>query len=145
MATGAADAPPPFWDPPSAGAAGAGGGRGAPWPPPEGVLARVLKLNAFGDDYEDLASAAARGAGGRSVVGLWPAFSYFNHSCLPASVHYVVGESMVVRAVQEIAAGERGRGRPSVRRGRLLHAISSGKRKAAALSLPAETRRPPSG
>jgi hypothetical protein len=54
---------------------------------------------------QDLASAAARGAGGRSVVGLWPGFSYFNHSCLPSTVHYVVGESMVVRAVTEIEAG----------------------------------------
>ncbi|GBF93793.1 hypothetical protein Rsub_06125 [Raphidocelis subcapitata] len=101
--------PPPFWDPPSAGgaaASGAAAAASAAWPPPDEALARLIKVNAFGDDYEDLAAAAARGAGGRSCVGLWPAFAYFNHSCLPSTVHYVVGERMVVRAVQDIAEGE---------------------------------------
>lgn len=30
----------------------------------------------------------------------------FNHSCLPNSVHYLVGHAMVVRAVEDVAAGE---------------------------------------
>lgn len=84
--------------------------RSSNWPPPEERLARILKVNAFGDDYEDLAAAAARGVGGSSVVGLWPAFSYFNHSCLPSTVHYVVGDKMLVRAVQDIKKGEGGCG-----------------------------------
>jgi hypothetical protein len=107
--------PPPFWDPPAAGAWSPpeGSSSSAAWPPPVDALARLLKVNAFGDDYEDLAAAAARGAGARSVVGLWPGFSYFNHSCLPSTVHYVVGESMVVRAVQDIEAGAAGGGRGS--------------------------------
>jgi hypothetical protein len=45
-----------------------------------------------------------RGAA-RSHVGVWPHFSLLNHACLPNCVHYVVGSSMVVRAVQPVAAG----------------------------------------
>ncbi|WIA19949.1 hypothetical protein OEZ85_005832 [Tetradesmus obliquus] len=67
----------------------------------------LVKYNAFADDYEDLAAAAVRGAAmPHSHVGLWPQFALFNHSCLPNSVHYLVGHAMVVRAVEDVAAGE---------------------------------------
>jgi hypothetical protein len=39
-------------------------------------------------------------------VGVWPAFSLFNHSCDPSAVHYVVGDRMVVRAAHDIQQGE---------------------------------------
>ncbi len=106
----ASQVPPPFWDPASAGSmlppsSSSSTSDAASWQPSVETAARIIKANAFGDDYEDLASAAARGVGGKSVVGLWPGFSYFNHSCMPSTVHYVVGDAMVVRAVQDIAAG----------------------------------------
>ncbi|KAI8465647.1 MAG: hypothetical protein J3K34DRAFT_82272 [Monoraphidium minutum] len=90
----------------SSGGSSSSGKGAAPWPPSAPALGRLIKLNAFGDAYEDLAAAAARGAGARSVVGLWPAFAYFNHSCIPAAVHYAVGDRLVVRAVQDMAAGD---------------------------------------
>ena len=116
--------PPPFWDAAamaaaarsgsssssssSSGTTSSSGGDASPpgWPPTPERAARLLRTNAFGDDYEDLAAAAARGAGARSVVGVWPGFSYFNHSCLPSTVHYVVNDGMLVRAVTDVAAGE---------------------------------------
>ena len=60
------------------------------------------------DAFEDLAAADLRtpAAPTRSHIGLWPAFSLFNHSCLPNCVHYVVGSTMLVRAVRAVAAGE---------------------------------------
>jgi hypothetical protein len=78
--------------------------------PAEGLsLERASQLvcfNAFGDAFEDLAAAAVRGAHmPHSHVGLWPAFALFNHSCVPNTVHYVVGESMVVRATEDVPAG----------------------------------------
>jgi hypothetical protein len=68
----------------------------------------LVKYNAFADDYEDLAAAAVRGAAmPHSHVGLWPQFALFNHACLPNTVHYLVGHAMVVRAVEDVPAGER--------------------------------------
>jgi hypothetical protein len=67
----------------------------------------LVKYNAFADDYEDLAAAAVRGAAmPHSHVGLWPQFALFNHSCLPNTVHYLLGHAMVVRAVEDVPAGE---------------------------------------
>lgn len=37
---------------------------------------------------------------------LWPEFALLNHSCAPNTVNYVVGGSMVVRAVAPISQGE---------------------------------------
>ncbi len=59
----------------------------------------------FQDDYEDLAAAAVRRCEPTSHVGLWPGFSFFNHSCLPNTVHYVVGDAMVVRTTNDINKG----------------------------------------
>lgn len=69
---------------------------------------QLVRFNAFGDAFEDLAAAAVRGAVmPHSHVGLWPAFSLFNHSCVPNTAHYVVGRNMVVRATEDVHAGER--------------------------------------
>lgn len=77
-------------------------------------MAQIVRFNAFGDAFEDLAAAAVRGAHmPHSHVGCWPAFSLYNHSCIPNTVHYVVGRSMVVRATEDIPAGEGGCGSPS--------------------------------
>ncbi|KAF5829055.1 hypothetical protein DUNSADRAFT_16639 [Dunaliella salina] len=62
----------------------------------EGSDAQVLHAQPDGDS-EDVA---------QSHVGLWPHFSLLNHSCLPTCVHYVVGSTMVVRAVRDVPAGE---------------------------------------
>lgn len=82
--------------------------------------AQLVRYNAFGDAFEDLASAAVRGASmPHSHVGCWPAFSLFNHSCVPNTVHYVVGDNMVVRATEDVHAGEpacRNKGVPPWRR-----------------------------
>lgn len=68
---------------------------------------QLVHFNAFGDAFEDLAAAAVRGARmPQSHVGLWPAFALFNHSCVPNTVHFVVGENMVVRATEDVPAGE---------------------------------------
>ncbi|KAF8063038.1 Orct2 [Scenedesmus sp. PABB004] len=84
---------------------GGGGGGGAGLPAER--AAALVKFNAFGDDYEDLPAAAARGVAlPHSHVGLWPQFSLFNHACLPNAVHYVVGHCMVVRSVDDVPAGE---------------------------------------
>lgn len=67
---------------------------------------QLVRYNAFGDSFEDLAAAAVRGAHiPHSHVGCWPAFSLFNHSCVPNTVHYVVDKSMVVRATEDVPAG----------------------------------------
>lgn len=67
---------------------------------------QLVRYNAFGDAFEDLAAAALRGARmPHSHVGCWPAFSLFNHSCVPNTVHYVVGQNMVVRATEDVPAG----------------------------------------
>jgi SET domain len=66
----------------------------------------IVRYNAFGDDYEDLAAAAARGAAvPRSFVGVWPQFAMFNHSCLSNTTHYVTGHMLVVRATEEVQQG----------------------------------------
>jgi len=65
-----------------------------------------VRWNAFGDAYEDLAAAVVAGRQPCSQVGVWPAFAFLNHSCTPNSVHYVMGDSMVVRAVADIPKGE---------------------------------------
>lgn len=65
----------------------------------------IVRFNAFGDDYEDLALASLAGRDAKSQVGLWRHFSFFNHSCLPSAVHYVTGSTMVVRAAQFVPAG----------------------------------------
>ncbi|MEW5300414.1 MAG: hypothetical protein WDW36_003345 [Sanguina aurantia] len=45
--------------------------------------------------------------GPTSHVGLWTApFAFANHSCLPTCVHYVVGSTMVVRAVRPVLPGQ---------------------------------------
>lgn len=67
---------------------------------------QLVRYNAFGDGFEDLAAAALRGARmPHSHVGCWTAFSLFNHSCAPNTVHYVVGQNMVVRATEDVPAG----------------------------------------
>ncbi|KXZ52440.1 hypothetical protein GPECTOR_9g484 [Gonium pectorale] len=101
----------------------------------DGVDVRqIVSYNAYGDEYEDLvaadlrsgsgggtdgaaasqapssspeaaSAAAAAAAGVRSCVGVWPHFSSLNHACAPNCVHYVVGSTMVVRAVQHVPAG----------------------------------------
>jgi SET and MYND domain-containing protein len=65
-----------------------------------------VRYNAFGDSFEDLAAAAVRSAPmPHSHVGCWPAFCLLNHSCIPNTVHYVVGQNMVVRATDDVPAG----------------------------------------
>lgn len=41
--------------------------------------------------------------GGVGHLGLWPAFSLLNHSCLPSAVNYVVGDLMVVHAGRHVS------------------------------------------
>ncbi|KAG2489824.1 hypothetical protein HYH03_011627 [Edaphochlamys debaryana] len=65
----------------------------------------LVSYNAYGDAYEDLPAADLRGATPRSCVGLWPHFATLNHSCAPNCVHYVVGDTMVVRAVEAVQPG----------------------------------------
>ncbi|GLC45339.1 hypothetical protein PLESTF_001753100 [Pleodorina starrii] len=66
----------------------------------------VVSYNAYGDEYEDLPAADLRGGPPpQSHVGLWPYFSNINHACAPNCVHYVVGSTMVVRAVQVVHEG----------------------------------------
>lgn len=69
---------------------GAGLGEGAGSTESEGLTqeaaARLVRFNAFGDAYEDLAVARLWDAAAHSQVGLWPAFSLFNHSCAPNTV-----------------------------------------------------------
>jgi hypothetical protein len=48
----------------------------------------------------------ARGEEPRPQLGVWPEFSLLNHSCIPNSVNYLMGDRMVVRAVRPVAAGE---------------------------------------
>lgn len=72
---------------------------------PSAKIASIVQYNAFGDDYEDLGLAAMRGTTAQSQVGIWPRFSFFNHSCQPNTVHYVSGSSMIMRATEAIPAG----------------------------------------
>ncbi len=69
-------------------------------------LEQLVALNAFGDQYEDLAAATIKDVDPSSQIGLWPLFAMFNHSCAPNTVHYVVGSHMVIRAVQQVVAGD---------------------------------------
>lgn len=45
-------------------------------------------------------SRAYTDAGGH--LGLWPAFSLMNHSCVPSAVNYVGGDVMAVHAARHI-------------------------------------------
>lgn len=66
----------------------------------------LIAYNCFGDGFQDLPLALARGEEPKPQLGLWPEFSLINHSCLPNSVNYLMGDRMVVRAVSPVAAGE---------------------------------------
>jgi hypothetical protein len=46
-------------------------------------LPAILALNAFGDQYEDLAAATIKDVEPRSQIGVWPLFGMLNHSCVP--------------------------------------------------------------
>jgi hypothetical protein len=79
---------------------------GAAAPPTSGELQAICAANAFGDDYDDLALAALRGAPAAGHTGLWPAFCFLNHACAPNAVHFAVHGTMLVRAVADVEAGE---------------------------------------
>jgi transcription initiation factor TFIID subunit TAF12 len=69
----------------------------------------VVRYNAYSDLHDDLAAAAAAGRNPVSLIGLYPEFSFFNHSCVPNCINWVLpGEprAMVVRAARNIPAGE---------------------------------------
>jgi hypothetical protein len=69
----------------------------------------VVRYNAYSDLHDDLAAAAAAAQDPVSLIGLYPEFSFFNHSCVPNCINWVLpGEprAMVVRAARNIPAGE---------------------------------------
>jgi hypothetical protein len=130
--------------------------RGAPGAAPASVpaasLPKILALNAFGDQYEDIAAATVKDSDPASQIGIWPLFAMMNHSCVPnvsaqsspgpgrcaalpgpsrcaalpaeahtpagtrpnpyllphplQVIHYVVGKHLVMRATQQVPAGE---------------------------------------
>lgn len=63
-------------------------------------------FNSYGEESQDLITASTRADDIHSVLGIWPAFSMFNHSCLPNAVYYTIRDRMVVRAIAAVAAGE---------------------------------------
>lgn len=69
------------------------------------VFLQVVNYNCYGDDYDDIAAALARGLKPRGHVGLWLEFSQLNHSCVPNAINLVIGDAMVCRAVAPIKAG----------------------------------------
>lgn len=76
-------------------------------------LMDVVRYNAYGDLHDDLAAAALAGEAPAAVIGLWPEFSMFNHSCVPNAINWVlpgVSRAMVVRAARNIPAGADRRG-----------------------------------
>uniref|UniRef100_A0A7S0UK48 SET domain-containing protein n=1 Tax=Polytomella parva TaxID=51329 RepID=A0A7S0UK48_9CHLO len=66
----------------------------------------IVAFNAFGDEFEDLAMAEVSGLEARSFVGLWPGFTFLNHSCVPNCIHYTSNGIIRVRAARPISAGE---------------------------------------
>lgn len=56
-------------------------------------LARVLQANAYADVWQDLPSATTRGEAPRSIAGVFPLFSFANHSCCPNAAHSVIGST----------------------------------------------------
>eukprot|EP00877_Chromochloris_zofingiensis_P014428 jgi/Chrzof1/9239/Cz03g40310.t1 len=69
-------------------------------------VAKVVSYNAYGDDHDDLAACAVMGQPPSGHVGVWPQFALLNHSCAPNTINYVLGDKMVVRAVQNIPQGD---------------------------------------
>lgn len=54
----------------------------------------------------DLAAAALRGVEPVGHIGVWPEFSLLNHSCSPNTIHWVLGDTMVVRCATPIKSGD---------------------------------------
>jgi SET domain-containing protein len=58
-------------------------------------LGRILQANAYSDVWQDLPALTVRGEGPTSLSGLWPLFSFINHSCVPNAAHSVIGSTRV--------------------------------------------------
>ena len=69
-------------------------------------IAKTVSLNCFGDAQSDRAIAASREQAVTSHIGLWPEMSFINHSCAPNAINYVVGNTIIIRAAQDVAAGQ---------------------------------------
>ncbi|EFJ44585.1 hypothetical protein VOLCADRAFT_118721 [Volvox carteri f. nagariensis] len=78
---------------------------------PMGAIPSAEDLAAVTDEGPNSGSAAAATAAGCGEVevighlGLFPSFSFLNHSCLPNAVNFVVGGIMVVVAARKIRQG----------------------------------------
>lgn len=68
-------------------------------------LVDLTALNAFGDEFPDLPAAMARNDIPDGLLGLWPEFSFLNHSCVATAINKVIGSCMVVRACRAVPAG----------------------------------------
>lgn len=53
----------------------------------------MLQANAYADVWQDLPSATTRGEAPRSIAGVFPLFSFANHSCCPNAAHSVIGST----------------------------------------------------
>jgi hypothetical protein len=69
-------------------------------------IATCVSLNCFGDDHDDRVISALRQVPVTSHVGLWPEMCFLNHSCAPNAINYCYGDEIVIRAAQEISAGQ---------------------------------------
>lgn len=52
------------------------------------MLLAATTQQVFGDDHDDLASAAMRREQPRGHIGIWPEFAFLNHSCMPNAINY---------------------------------------------------------
>ncbi|WIA18501.1 hypothetical protein OEZ85_009954 [Tetradesmus obliquus] len=84
----------------------------APLPPASAALPgadRVLQIvhaNCTGEEFEDAALALLRGSTSCGHLGVWPAAAMINHACCPNAHALLIGDRLVVRAAEDIAAGQ---------------------------------------
>ncbi|KAF8059148.1 hypothetical protein HT031_005320 [Scenedesmus sp. PABB004] len=95
------------------GAAQAGGAAPQPAAPPppaslpdEAAVLQLVFANCTGEEFEDPALALLRGSTSCGHLGVWPAAAMANHSCAPNAHAMLLGDRLVVRAAEALAAGE---------------------------------------
>ncbi|KAF6262337.1 hypothetical protein COO60DRAFT_649132 [Scenedesmus sp. NREL 46B-D3] len=84
----------------------------APLPPAPGALPSADKLlqvvhaNCTGEEFEDAALTLLRGSTSCGHLGIWPAAAMINHACCPNAHAMLLGDRLVVRAAEDVPAGQ---------------------------------------
>eukprot|EP01018_Ginkgo_biloba_P013723 Gb_24396 [translate_table: standard] len=67
----------------------------------------IVALHSFGNKHEsEFFSTSSKNSKDREISGLWVLPSFMNHSCVPNTSRFLVGEAMFVHAAHSISRGE---------------------------------------